>query len=84
MLKFENIQVIASICFRECLYVVVQYINIFLLVEWLRRSMINTVSFQNLLASSLERHSAKLFPAWLFWQAVLNFSHICIKTKTPK
>ena len=28
-----------------------------------------------------KRHFAALSPSWQSWQAVLNFSHICIKLK---
>ena len=55
-------------------------------VEFLDKNdiIVAGIVIQNLLESFccvLGNTLTALFPAWLFWQAVLNFSHIFIKLK---
>ena len=53
-------------------------------VEWLKRGAddqhgLGSKPTHAILSCPWERHFTPLSPAWLSWQAVLNFSHISIK-----
>ena len=54
-------------------------------VEWLKRRArdqhgLGSKPTRAILLCSWERHFTAHYPAWWFWQAVLNSSHISIKT----
>ena len=53
-------------------------------VEWLKRRARNQHGLGSKLTHAIllcpwERHVTALYPAWWFWQVVLNLNHISIK-----